>query len=71
MPFEEALKKISYLEDSMGILEEEDGEMFLPEITDGLKTLRGFIEEIELKLDYPERLVRNASFFQIFLGSLG
>ena len=31
----------------------------------------GLIEEIEFKFGYPERLVRNVRFFQVFLGSLG
>ncbi len=43
------LEKLSYLEESTGILEEEGGEMFAREITEESGKLREAIEELELK----------------------
>jgi len=48
-PINSVLEKLSYLEESTGILEEEGGEMFAREIAEGSGKLREAIEELELK----------------------
>jgi peptide chain release factor 2 len=46
-PFEALSEKIAYLESSMGVLDEEGGEVFLDEISRGVKELKGSVEEME------------------------
>ncbi|MCL5021795.1 MAG: peptide chain release factor 2 [Nitrospirae bacterium] len=48
-PFEAAEEKLSYLENSLDILQEEGGEAFLKEIREGIESLRDSIKTIELR----------------------
>lgn len=46
-PFEALSEKMAYLESSMGVLEEEGGEVFLEELSRGVRELGDSIEEME------------------------
>jgi peptide chain release factor 2 len=60
-PFEEVIEKFAYIEDSAGILEEEEGEMFREEISSELRGLKSSVEGLELRcLLYGERDPGNA-----------
>jgi peptide chain release factor 2 len=48
-PFEEISEKLSYLEDSSVILSEEDGDLFVDDISQGIKELTSFLEDFELR----------------------
>lgn len=49
LPFEEILEKLLYLEDSSSILAEEDGDLFIDDLSKGIGELTYFLEEFELR----------------------
>lgn len=48
-PFEKISEKLAYLEDSAAILAEEEGDIFLDEISRGIEELKSFLEDFELR----------------------
>jgi peptide chain release factor 2 len=46
-PFEALSEKMAYLENSMGVLDEEGGEVFLDELSRGVRELQDSLEEME------------------------
>jgi len=48
-PLEDLEKRLAYLEESAGILEEEGGDVFLGEIQDGMRGLEASLEEAEVR----------------------
>jgi peptide chain release factor 2 len=49
LPFEEISEKLSYFEDSAVILAEEDGDLFIDDISQGIEELTSFLENFELR----------------------
>jgi len=70
-PFGTADEKLSYLEDSLDILEEEEGEAFLKDIQEGIADLRKSIEEIELRHFLSGELDINNAIVAIHPGAGG
>jgi peptide chain release factor 2 len=48
-PFQKASADLVYLEESAGILDEEDGAMFAEEIAEGIVSLEEFLDNLEIK----------------------
>lgn len=70
-PFDAADEKLSYLEESLDILEEEEGEAFLKEIQEGIAELRESIENIELRHFLSGELDLNNAIVTIHPGAGG
>jgi len=70
-PFDAADEKLSYLEDSLDILEEEGGDAFLKEIQAGIADLRESIERIELRHFLSGQLDLNNAIVTIHPGAGG
>ncbi|MCE5195004.1 MAG: peptide chain release factor 2 [Nitrospiraceae bacterium] len=70
-PFAAVAEKFSYLEESMKILEEEEGAVFLAEINQELQTLRTTIEELEIKHLLSEEMDPNNAILTIHPGAGG
>ncbi|MBI5639633.1 MAG: peptide chain release factor 2 [Nitrospirae bacterium] len=70
-PFETLEKKISYIEESIGILEEEGGDVFLKEIKKDLETLKEDIETLELRNLLSGPLDKNNAILTIHPGAGG
>jgi peptide chain release factor 2 len=49
LPFEALSGKVSYLESSISVLDEEGGEVFLEELASGVRELKDSLEELELR----------------------
>lgn len=71
MPLEACLDKITYLESSLNILQEEDGELFQEEFKEGIKKLQETITNIELKLLLSEETDKNNAIVTIHPGAGG
>lgn len=71
LPLESSLHKITYLEDSLNILEEEEGELFLEEFKQDIKSLKETISAIELKLLLSEETDKNNAIVTIHPGAGG
>lgn len=70
-PFEAADEKLSYIEGSIDILEEEGGDLFLKEIANEISQLRESIEGIELKHLLSGEMDRNNAIVTINPGAGG
>jgi len=71
LPFDAVVEKLSYLEESLDILEEEEGEAFLKEIQEGIADLRKSIEGIELRHFLSGELDLNNAILTIHPGAGG
>jgi len=70
-PFEALSEKTAYLEDSIKILDEEEGAVFLQEIQAEITDLRVAIEELELRHLLSEELDKNNAIVSIHPGAGG
>lgn len=71
LPFEAASDKLAYLEDSLKILDEEGGEVFLQEIRQDVGRLREELKELELRHLLSEELDKNNAIVSIHPGAGG
>jgi len=69
--FDALESRLAYIEDSMGILEEESGELFLNEIKTGLDSLKEDVENIELRNLLSGDLDKNNAILTIHPGAGG
>ena len=70
-PFSDVLGKFQYLQSSADVLEEEEGELFLPEIKEDIRELGGAIEELELRYLLGGELDRGDALLTIHPGAGG
>jgi peptide chain release factor 2 len=70
-PLEAAIKRVSYLEDSIKILDEEEGELFLEELQKELVVLTSYIDDIELRLLLSGEADKNSAIVSIHPGAGG
>lgn len=70
-PIETALRQILYLEDSLSILNEEEGEIFFEEIKKEAEELRKSLEGIEFKLLLSGEVDKNNAIITIHPGAGG
>ncbi len=70
-PVETALEKIHYLEESIGILGEDEGDIFLEEIKKEIDALKRETEEIELRLLLSGEVDKNNAIVTIHPGAGG
>ncbi|MCC6347738.1 MAG: PCRF domain-containing protein, partial [Nitrospirales bacterium] len=70
-PVETALEKTLYLEESIGILGEEEGDIFLEEIRKEIEGLKRETEEIELRLLLSGEVDKNNAIVTIHPGAGG
>jgi len=70
-PFEAIFNKLAYLEDSIAILDEEDGSLFLQEFRQDAKDLRSAIEDLELRHLLSEEMDKNNAIVSIHPGAGG
>lgn len=70
-PFEKIAEKEKYIEQSLEILEEEEGSLFLSEITDELKSLSSEINDLELKYLLSGKMDINNAILEIHPGAGG
>ncbi|TAL24198.1 MAG: peptide chain release factor 2 [Nitrospirae bacterium] len=71
LPFEAASDKLAYLEESLKILDEDEGEVFLQEIRQEVKDLRKELEDLELRHLLSEELDKNNAIVSIHPGAGG
>jgi peptide chain release factor 2 len=70
-PFDKIAEKEQYLEQSVGILDEEDGSLFLNEISVELKELSSEVEKLELKYLLSGKMDVNNAIVEIHPGAGG
>jgi peptide chain release factor 2 len=70
-PFDKIAEKEQYLEQSVGILDEEDGSLFLNEISAELKELSSEVEKLELKYLLSGKMDVNNAIVEIHPGAGG
>ena len=70
-PVESVINRISYIEESMDILNEEDGEMFFEDIRKEIEPLKNELNEIEFKLLLSGEVDRNNAIVTIHPGAGG
>jgi len=70
-PFDAAVNKLEYLEESIKILDEEEGAVFLQEIQQEIKVLRKTMEDLELKHLLSEDLDMNNAIISLHPGAGG
>lgn len=70
-PIDNCSKKISYLESSLSILEESDGDIFIDEIKKEADELKSLLDDIELKLLLSEEADKNNAILEIHPGAGG
>ncbi|HMK42974.1 MAG TPA: peptide chain release factor 2 [Dissulfurispiraceae bacterium] len=70
-PVEDAVQKVHYLEESLDILGEDDGELFLNELSLEIESLEKKIDEIELQLLLSGEVDRNNAIVTIHPGAGG
>lgn len=70
-PIDECLKKITYLESSLSILEESGGDIFIDEIKKEADYLKKFLDDIELRLLLSEEADKNNAILEIHPGAGG
>lgn len=70
-PFEVITSKINYIEESLDLLDEEGGEIFIDELKGELKALNLLIDELELKHLMTGELDRNNAILSIHPGAGG
>lgn len=70
-PFEAIFNKLTYLEESIKILDEEDGAVFLRDIQQDINRLREDIKELELRHLLSEEMDKNNAIVSIHPGAGG
>jgi peptide chain release factor 2 len=70
-PFEAIFSKVAYLEDAIKILEEEEGDLLLPEIQQEIKNLSEAVAELELRHLLSESMDKNNAILIIHPGAGG
>lgn len=70
-PLEAALKRVSYLEESLEILDEDEGEIFSEEIRRDIIGLKSYLDEVELRLLLSVEADRNNAIVTIHPGAGG
>lgn len=70
-PFDDLSSRIDYLEDSLAILNEDGGELFVEDIKEGIKNLRSLVESIETCHLLSGELDRNNAIITIHPGAGG
>src|SRR5208283_5546520 len=70
-PVEEFLDKVSYLEGSLSLLDEDGGEIFFEEFKGELDTLKQKLDDIELKILLSGELDKNNAIITIHPGAGG
>lgn len=70
-PFDELDSQIDYLEDSLSILNEEGGDLFIKDIEEGIKNLSSLVESIETRHLLSGELDRNNAIVTIHPGAGG
>lgn len=70
-PFEALFNKLTYLEESIKILDEEEGAVFLQDIQQDIKHLREDIKELELRHLLSEEMDKNNAIVSIHPGAGG
>ncbi len=68
---EAALKRVSYLEESVEILDEDEGEIFFEEIRRDISGLKTYLDEVEFRLLYSVEADRNNAIVTIHPGAGG
>lgn len=71
MSFEALEKKLAYIEESVGILEEEEGELFFKELKTALSSLKEEVEALELQKLLSGALDKNSAIVTIHPGAGG
>ncbi|MBN2654623.1 MAG: peptide chain release factor 2 [Nitrospirae bacterium] len=71
IPLESASEKFNYIEDSFELLSEEDGEIFIKEITQNISDLKKEVEDIELRLLLSGEADKNNAIVSIHPGAGG
>jgi peptide chain release factor 2 len=71
LPIEEASHKVDYLEESLEILDEEGGDIFLAEMHEEISGLKSFVDEAELRLLLSGEADRNNAIMSIHPGAGG
>ncbi len=69
--FESLSDKLSYLEESIGILEEESGDLFLNELKSEIKDLKEELDQLEIRNLLSGEMDKNNAFFTIHPGAGG
>jgi len=69
--FEAVSERLSYIEDSIDVLEEEGGEIFLKDIRQGIEDLKGSIRDIELRYLLSGEMDRSNAIVTIHPGAGG
>jgi peptide chain release factor 2 len=69
--FKALSSKLSYLEDSIGILEEESGDLFLNDLNNEINTLTDDIDELEIRYLLSGQMDRNNAILAIHPGAGG
>ncbi len=70
-PLESALKRASYIEESIELLDEDEGEIFSEEISRELAGLRSYLDEVELRLLLSGEADKNNAIVTIHPGAGG
>jgi peptide chain release factor 2 len=70
-PLEAAFKRVSYLEESIEILDEDDGEIFFEEIHRDISGLKTYLDEVEFRLLLSVEADRNNAIVTIHPGAGG
>ncbi|HWR90700.1 MAG TPA: peptide chain release factor 2 [Dissulfurispiraceae bacterium] len=71
LPLELASEKVTYLDESLSILNEDEGEIFFEEINRELTGLRNYLDEIELRLLLSGDVDKNNAIVTIHPGAGG
>ncbi len=71
IPFELLEQKLLYIEESLGILEEEGGELFLKEIRNEIAAFKNILEQLELQTLLSGELDKNNAILTIHSGAGG
>ena len=70
-PLESALKRASYIEESIELLDEDEGEIFSEEISRELAGLKSYLDEVELRLLLSGEADKNNAIVTIHPGAGG
>jgi peptide chain release factor 2 len=69
--FDSLLNKLTYLEESIGILEEESGDLFLKDIQEEIKNLKEDLESLEIRYLLAGEMDKNNAILTIHPGAGG
>lgn len=70
-PLSTASDRLSYIKGSVGVLDEEEGEMFLEELTAGIKKLKSLLDELEIRYLLSGEFDRGNAILTIHPGAGG